>query len=704
MMQLVTSVGLQASTKTAHVAYSCDIPLILQLSRANFPSNFALTVTITGSGFGIYQASPVVRVGSTLAKKNVWISHSSLIFIPNFGTTTRLPGANVQFSALERNSAENNRSFVLYDRSRINSVSLEIIDTVTDPPKIEANSIYANVVLIFNTIGLRLLGKNFGMDINEVSVFVGSTQFPVYDVNDASIAAYVRNGVGKNLIISLNVSGDVSQSGILFSYNAPSNVRIDNRIDQPICATTGSCSVTIHGKNFGDVAYSDVVKLGATSAFCNLWTSDIALVCRIPPGVGKSLVTVVSVFGQSSSSIDLCSYSAPNMSSFIPNSNSIPSSGSTSVLVFGVMFGSSDSTVAMKLGLSNYKYSKWLSDSSISAKIGVLSSPQPLQFVTIASQGHHIGTSLLVTEPVICTNSTNIPSTGSTFAIISGANLGIMGMSPTTRTVPTASESTQWTSDSRIVLKQCLLNSKNVLQSMITSLQRQTKFIVTNWTHDVPTLKNTSNNAATTGSMQTSVYGDSLGACDSTPRIRIGKMSTNAIRELEGSACKMTKWHSSSSAVCKAGGGVGGGARGGQGLPVVVSAGLQSGSLTRAWSYDAAEVSAAGGASNGPSSGSVSVSVAGQGLGSRGYSGAARVGRGAASEGDVTGGTACEASRWLSSSSAVCKVGGGVGGGARRGQGLPVVVSAGLQSGSLTQAWSYDAAEVCAAGGAINGP
>jgi len=185
---------------------------------------------------------------------------------------------------------------------------------------------------------------------------------------------------------------------------------------------------------------------------------------------------------------------------------------------------------------------------------------------------------------------------------------------------------------------------------------------------------------------------------------RVGRGAASEGDTTGGTACEASRWTSSSSAVCKAGGGVGGGARGGQGLPVVVSAGLQSGSLTRAWSYDAAEVSAAGGASNGPSSGSVSVSVAGQGLGSRGYSGAARVGRGAASEGDVTGGTACEASRWLSSSSAVCKVGGGVGGGARRGQGLPVVVSAGLQSGSLTQAWSYDAAEVSAAGGASNGP
>ena len=56
------------------------------------------------------------------------------------------------------------------------------------------------------------------------------------------------------------------------------------------------------------------------------------------------------------------------------------------------------------------------------------------------------------------------------------------------------------------------------------------------------------------------------------------------------------------------------------------------------------------------------MTVVRQGLGSRGYSRAARVGRGSVSEGDMSGETACDASRWSSSSSAVCKVGGGVGG------------------------------------------
>ena len=55
---------------------------------------------------------------------------------------------------------------------------------------------------------------------------------------------------------------------------------------------------------------------------------------------------------------------------------------------------------------------------------------------------------------------------------------------------------------------------------------------------------------------------------------------------------------------------------------------------------------------------------------------------------DVTGGSACEASMWLSDSGVECKLSAGAGGGApmRQGQGLPVVVTLGLPQGSRTQA------------------
>ena len=150
-----------------------------------------------------------------------------------------------------------------------------------------------------------------------------------------------------------------------------------------------------------------------------------------------------------------------------------------------------------------------------------------------------------------------------------------------------------------------------------------------------------------------------------------------------GTGCEASRWRSESGVECKLGGGVGGGApvRQGQGLPVVVTFGLQQGSRTQAWCYDAAVVSSAGGATNGPSSGCTSATVAGFSFGSWGYSGKARVGRGAVGDMDMTGGTACEASTWRSNSAVECKLSAGVGGGwpMRQGQGLPVVVTFGLQ-------------------------
>ena len=180
-------------------------------------------------------------------------------------------------------------------------------------------------------------------------------------------------------------------------------------------------------------------------------------------------------------------------------------------------------------------------------------------------------------------------------------------------------------------------------------------------------------------------------------RARLGRVLNNdGMRG--GTACKASLWLSDSGTLCKIAGGVGGSSRQGWGLPVVISASLQQASLTQAWSYDAAvRVSSVGVGTNGPSSGSTSATVAGVSFGSAGYSGGARVGRGAASSVDMTGGTVCSASTWMSSSSVFCRL--------AKGRapfhfewGLPVVVTVGLQQGSLTQAWSYDGAAVSAAG------
>ena len=99
--------------------------------------------------------------------------------------------------------------------------------------------------------------------------------------------------------------------------------------------------------------------------------------------------------------------------------------------------------------------------------------------------------------------------------------------------------------------------------------------------------------------------------------------------------------------------------------------------MTRAWSYDAPAVSSAA-MTNGPTTGSTSVTVVGQRMGLSGYSCGVRVGRmvsgslGGHGSTGMEGGSGCEASVWVSDSGVGCKAAGGAG--PYRGAGLPVVV------------------------------
>ncbi|OBQ31712.1 MAG: hypothetical protein AN484_28750, partial [Aphanizomenon flos-aquae WA102] len=159
-------------------------------------------------------------------------------------------------------------------------------------------------------------------------------------------------------------------------------------------------------------------------------------------------------------------------------------------------------------------------------------------------------------------------------------------------------------------------------------------------------------NGPSSGCTSATVAGLGFGSWGYSGQARVGRGAAGAMDMTGGTACEASRWRSNSGVECRLSAGVGGGGpmRPGQGLPVVVTAGLQQGSRTEAWCYDGAAVSSVGGATNGPSSGCTSATVAGLGFGSWGYSGQARVGRGAAGAMDMTGGTACEASRWRSNS------------------------------------------------------
>ncbi len=121
--------------------------------------------------------------------------------------------------------------------------------------------------------------------------------------------------------------------------------------------------------------------------------------------------------------------------------------------------------------------------------------------------------------------------------------------------------------------------------------------------------------------------------------------------------------------------------RRGQGLSFVVTFGLQQGSRTQVWCYDADAVSSVGGLTNGPSSGSTSVTVSGLNFGYVGYSPSALLSH--SNNLNLWIQSSSECSVWLSSTVIFFKVPAGLG------HHLSVFVSSEIQSGSLLSSFSF---------------
>eukprot|EP00961_Rhodomonas_salina_P050975 683987-Rhodomonas_salina.1 len=105
-----------------------------------------------------------------------------------------------------------------------------------------------------------------------------------------------------------------------------------------------------------------------------------------------------------------------------------------------------------------------------------------------------------------------------------------------------------------------------------------------------------------------------------------------------------------------------------------MTAGMSVGSGTQILTYGSASLSSIS-TTNRPSTGSVSVTVSGSGLGSSFLTSSAR-----------REGSACEASMWQSDTSVVCQTGAGV----RRSQTFTMTTA--MFVGSVTEAASFDAA------------
>jgi len=477
---------------------------------------------------------------------------------------------------------------------------------------------------------------------------------------DSVLTCRVSRGVGKPSHAVLSVMRQAGSLSVGVSFSAPSlsSVRLTN------AASTGGGSLTVTGRRFGSVGYSAGLNAGRTSCEASRWVAESSILCKLS-GSSESAVSVsCSVGSQVSGALSAAlSYNLAAVRSVA--SGNAGSTGSSSLTVVGALFGSWDRSAQVRVQHTAASSTGWVADSAVVCRLvnGVNGALRALVSADM-QRGSLSGAVSYDAPSVSSAGASNVASSGAMSVSVCGRGMGASGPSAVGRVGGSACASSVWRSDSGLVCRAVAGHGRDHVVLASAGVQRGS--VSGAASYNAPSVSSAGvSNVASSGGLSVSVVGwGGMGLSGSSAGGRLGL-----------TACEGSGWASDSAVVCKAPGGVFGGAVG------VVSAGVQRGSASLLLSYDGPSVSSAG-VSNVACSGSLSVTVVGRGgAGTSGFSGKVRVGA-----------TACAGSVWRSDSGVVCRSASG---------GFPdgaVSVSSGRQRGSVSRVLSYNAPVVSSVG------
>jgi len=488
-------------------------------------------------------------------------------------------------------------------------------------------------------------------------------------------------------------------------------------------AAAGDFTLTVFGMNFGKADMKGKARLG-TSCLSTTWKADTSIYCRMPAGLGKDIPVVFtlaenSAAGRKSSVTKAFSYDVAKLTSWIfweggrpyPYNQPVATGGS-SISVRGINFGAAGYTDTSRFGKTASDASNWISDSVLAVKVaggvgeeltaifttpaGVGTASKAFSYGDPVITGRALGTTFTPLLDVF-----NGPVSGNTTTTLVGFNFGRVDYTGKGRLGGTAFKSvlTNWLSDSFIALRTPPGACASAEVSFTVGMQRDTHTKA--WTYDAPTINaaphaainGSAINSPATGSKTVSVLGSNFGVFRASGKGKYGDTSGEA-----------SKWVSDSTTAFRSPAGVA------AGLTAAYTVCGRFGSVEMQLSYDVPTVTDQT-PSNGATDGGSTITLLGLNFGTADYSSRAAVGThtnatlvyldgaGGLQNYNVSGGTSCETTRWLSETSASCKVAAGAG--VEYGVSFTVGVQVGTQA--TGHFYSYDKPVMTAAFPA-NGP
>jgi len=408
------------------------------------------------------------------------------------------------------------------------------------------------------------------------------------------------------------------------------------------------------------------------------------VLCSIRAGIGKDVEVSVELQENSvkraSTVTQVFSYDVARIDSWIffqwspayPY-NHPPATGRNSISVLGINFGTSIYSDSGRLGNTASEATEWVSDSTLKLRFaagvgaalyfgvttpsGVGANNRGFSYGKPVITRRHIDAGTALVGPA------NSPLSGNSTTTISGFNFGTVDYTGQAKLGGTAINKvlTNWQSDTMIAIRTPPGACVGVDVSLTVAQQVDTHTKA--WSYDAPefssppgaAVNGSAINSPTTGGKTVTVLGINMGAWDLTGQGKYG-----------GTSGEATKWTSDSSVAFKSPSGFA------AGHTAAFSVCGQSASVRKQLSYDVPTVTDQS-PSNGPSAGGGTITLFGNNFGTLDFTGRASVGTHSNQslvylDGDgglvaynVTGATACESTRWLSETSARCKVSAGAG-------------------------------------------
>ncbi|KAJ1468090.1 hypothetical protein T484DRAFT_1856551, partial [Baffinella frigidus] len=251
----------QSSLVDLNVTASYDPPSVDATSPPNIAPRGNASLTVSGAGFGTWDASASPRVGGTASEASAWTSDSGLTCAAAHGLT-----ATLHLTVTAGSQRGTGAATLSYDAPFIPSGE--------------------NVTSGENEKGAIPTAGNY-------TVTLGGGRFGLYDATQA----------GRVGVTGAEASVLVGSAIEVHSYEGAGLVNNGTNF-----ATATGGEVTLMGSGLGVADYSAEGRVGATACEGSNWASDSSLVCMAASGVGETRSFAVTAGVQVGSLMEAGSY------------------------------------------------------------------------------------------------------------------------------------------------------------------------------------------------------------------------------------------------------------------------------------------------------------------------------------------------------------------------------------------------------------